>query len=85
MSCPLCGQGLKQNLLLTNLAVITCPSEECVFPFNLSITEIELRNLIVRVSELMIMEKMHHKLLDAQIEPKVANFITKSDDEIMDR
>lgn len=83
MSCPLCGEGLRQNLLLTNLAVVACPSEDCVFPFNLSIAEMELRNLILRVSELVIMEKMHVKLQNAKIEQKVANFISRSDEDIM--
>lgn len=83
MSCPLCGEGLKQSLLLTSLAVVTCPAESCVYPFNLSMSEIELRNMILRVSELLIMEKMQTKLHEAQVESKVANFITKPDDEVM--
>lgn len=82
MSCPLCGEDLKQVLFLTTLAVVSCPSESCIYPFNLSMAELERQNLIIRVSEQVIMEKMQSKLKEAKIETKVANFITKPDDEI---
>lgn len=83
MICPLCGLGLRQNLLLTSLAVAVCSSEKCIFPFNMSVEEMQQKRLMVRTSEKEIMAKMLPKLAGAEIDDKVASFMVK-EDETMD-
>lgn len=83
MICPLCGTGIKKNLLLTSLALLTCPDEKCVYPYNLTIEEIQRQKLIVQVTEGDIMHQMSHKLTEAGVDFEINLFIVKSDPEVL--
>lgn len=80
MHCPLCGLDLRQNLLLTSLAILVCTHESCIYPFNMSMEEIQQKRLMVRTSEREIVAKMAPKLVSAGVDGRVASFIVKEDD-----
>lgn len=78
--CPLCNAEMKQFILNPNYSLIACSSEHCVFPLNLSMTEIHRRSLIVPISTADILAKMHLKMTqDFQVNPDIASFIVKQD------
>lgn len=79
MKCPMCGLDLRQNLLLTNLAIAICSNEKCVYPFNMTMEQIQQKRLMVKTSEEEIMMKMRSKLADAAVNEKVAEFIVRDD------
>lgn len=83
MHCPLCGAGLAKNLLLPSLSIVACPNESCVYPFNLSVEELQRQMLIVKVSEAEIMGQMREKLELADIDAKVSEFMVREDHEVM--
>ncbi|SGZ46536.1 CIC11C00000002404 [Sungouiella intermedia] len=80
MTCPLCGLELRQNLLLTSLAITVCSNEQCIYPFNMSMEQIQQKRLMTKTSEREIMGKMLPKLAGAQVDEKVASFMVKEDD-----
>jgi hypothetical protein len=83
MNCPLCGTGLVQHLIQPELSIISCPSETCVYPFNLSVSELHAKNLIVtNVSTSDIMKGVHSKMVGAEVDSRIAAFITRDDKEI---
>ncbi|ABN67710.1 predicted protein [Scheffersomyces stipitis CBS 6054] len=83
MKCPLCSTGLKQHLLNPSLSIIACPSESCVYPFNMSISELHDHNLILSVSTADIMHNVHKKMNDNKdIDEKLAEFIARDDPEV---
>lgn len=84
MLCPLCSTGLKKNLLLASLALLSCPNEQCVYPFNLTMEEIQLKKLVIKVTEAEIMRQMTDKLSEAGVESELSNFIARDDPEVMD-
>lgn len=73
---------MKKHLLSSTQAIISCPNEVCIYPFNLSMDEIRSRGLIVRTSEAEIMEQMGEKLAGAEIDPRTARFIIRTDGDI---
>lgn len=77
--CPLCGLDLRQNLLLANLAIAVCANENCIYPFNLSMEQIQQKRLMVKTTEKEIMAKMLPKLAGAAVDEKVAEFMVKDD------
>lgn len=79
MQCPLCKEDLKQHLLLTTQAMVSCPNKSCVYPFNLSMEEIWEKGHIMQTNEQQIMRQMLPKLQDAGIEDKVSKFIVHHD------
>lgn len=79
MSCPLCGRALAKYLLLTSVAVSACPAESCVYPFNLSMEELQRQMLLVPASEAEIMAQMRDKLVQAEVDPKISEFMTKDE------
>lgn len=83
MICPLCGTGIKKNLLLTSLALLTCPDENCVYPYNLTIEEIQRQKLVVQVTEADIMHQMSPKLTEAGVDFEINHFIVKSDPDVL--
>lgn len=84
MECPLCCTLLKQHLLQPNVSIIACPSVTCVYPFNLSISELHQQNLLLTdVKPSNIMANMESKMVEEiQIDPKIAKFISKEDNDI---
>ncbi|KAK6460653.1 hypothetical protein DFJ63DRAFT_320797 [Scheffersomyces coipomensis] len=85
MNCPLCSTALKQHLLQPTISIISCPSETCIYPFNLSISELKQQNLIIsNINESDIMHHMESKMInEANVNKNIARFISKADDEIM--
>lgn len=77
--CPLCGLDLRQNLLLASLAIAVCANEKCIYPFNLSMEQIQQKRLMVKTTEKEIMAKMLPKLAGAAVDEKVAEFMVKDD------
>lgn len=84
MNCPLCGTPLKQHLIQPNVSLISCPSTECVFPFNLSMEEIQHQNLLITdINNNDIMNMMQSKMIDvANVDQKIALFISKLDHDL---
>lgn len=80
MLCPLCGLQLKQNLLSTSLAILVCSHELCIYPFNMTMDEIQEKRLMMRTSEREILTKMSAKMAEAGIDDRVASFMVKEDD-----
>lgn len=85
MICPLCSTGLKKNLLLASLALLSCPNALCVYPFNLTMEEIQLKKLVIKVTEAEIMRQMTDKLSEAGVNNELSNFIARDDPDVMDR
>lgn len=83
MQCPLCSTLLKQHLLQPTLSIISCPSESCIYPFNLSVAELHEKNLIHEVTTTDIMTSMKTKMVeDANVDSRIAEFITRGDHDI---
>lgn len=82
MSCPLCTTPLRQHLLLLDLAIVACPNTGCVYPFNLLMAEIQELLLLSKVTEREIMSGMEQKLVDAAVDTKLAEFISREDPEL---
>lgn len=85
MDCPLCGTGLRQMLLQPTVSIIACPSESCVYPFNLSVAQLLQQNLLITdVKTSDIMNGMEKKMVqDAQVEERIAHFISKEDNDVV--
>lgn len=81
-TCPLCRTGLKQHLLQPKLALVACPNEQCVYPFNLSTEELKRQNLIVEVTTGDIMNGMRAKLELAGVNVRIAEFISREDEDL---
>ncbi|CUM53179.1 uncharacterized protein AC631_04873 [Debaryomyces fabryi] len=83
MECPLCSSPMKQHLLQPSLALILCSSESCVYPFNLTMAQLQENNLLIPdVKESDIMKGMLTKMVnESQVNEKIAQFIAKNDDE----
>ncbi|OBA22624.1 hypothetical protein METBIDRAFT_31497 [Metschnikowia bicuspidata var. bicuspidata NRRL YB-4993] len=79
MNCPLCASELRKHLLSPSQAILSCPNEACAYPFNLPMDEVRRQGLTLRTSELEIMAQMGDKLARAQVDPRTARFMTKSD------
>ncbi|KAK6200092.1 uncharacterized protein RJT21DRAFT_120994, partial [Scheffersomyces amazonensis] len=84
MECPLCSTALRQHLLQPTLSIISCPNEKCIYPFNLSISEMKQNNLILpNITNSDIMYHMESKMVnEAQVDKNIARFISKQDDDI---
>ncbi|KAM9926059.1 hypothetical protein OXX80_006614 [Metschnikowia pulcherrima] len=82
MNCPLCAAELRKHLLSSSQAMISCPNESCVYPFNLSMEEIRSQGLTIRTNESEIMAQMQEKLARADIDSRTAQFMTKPDTDI---
>lgn len=84
MECPLCLSPMKQHLLQPSLALILCSSDSCVYPFNLTMSQLQENNLLIPdVKESDIMKGMLSKMVDeSQVDKKIANFITKVDNDV---
>lgn len=76
----MCGLALRQNLLLASLAMAVCSNENCVYPLNMTMEEIQQNRLMVRVSDQDIIAKMLPKLAVSQVDDQVASFMVKEDD-----
>lgn len=85
MHCPLCGTPLKKNLLLTSLALLSCPQEKCLYPFNLTMEEIQQKKLVIQVTEADIMRQMSDKLNQAGVDAEINLFIVREDSEVMEK
>lgn len=84
MSCPVCFTPLRQHLLQPNLLLIACPLEECVFPFNLLISELHERNLIQEITTAEVMNGMKEKMIqNGGVDPRIAEFLAKEDHDIL--
>jgi len=85
MECPLCSSLMKQHLLQPSLALILCSSESCVYPFNLTMSQLQENNLLIPdVKESDIMRGMLSKMVDeSQVNEKIAQFITKDDNDVI--
>lgn len=79
MNCPLCLGPLKQHLLLTSQAIVSCSNEQCIYPFNLPPEELRRARLIVATDEAEILQKMKTKLQHAGVEEKVTEFMVRED------
>lgn len=75
--CPLCATELRQHLLQPALAVVACANAECVYPFNLSTEELKREGLVFEVSTADVMQGMRQKLQQAQVDPRIAEFISR--------
>ena len=82
LSCPLCQNNLKLHLLQHQLSIISCPSESCIYPFNLSIEELHSKNLLIPITNQEIMEKMKQKFSTTNVYDNISDFITSKDDDI---
>lgn len=75
---------MKQHLLQSSLALILCSSETCVYPFNLTINQLQENNLLISdIKDSDIMSNMLSKMVgDADIDEKLASFITREDSDL---
>lgn len=75
---------MKQHLLQPSLALILCSSETCVYPFNLTINQLQENNLLISdIKDSDIMSNMLSKMVgDADIDEKLASFITREDSDL---
>ena len=78
--CPLCSTELKQHLLQPKLAIIICTNQNCMYPFNMSMEEIKSENLIFEVNSNDIMYGMRQKLMNSNVDSRIADFMSKEDD-----
>ncbi|CAN3367432.1 hypothetical protein DICA4_F06612 [Diutina catenulata] len=82
-ACPLCGYQLIQHLVQPTMAVLVCPSEQCVYPFNLSVDELHQQKLIVSgIDDEQIVAGMKTKMVEVGVDDRIANFIAKQDRDI---
>lgn len=81
--CPLCSTELKTHLLQPNLSLISCPSTNCIYPFNLSIEQLHQQNLLQSPTNQQVMNMMKDKFKQINVFPKIADFITQQDDEVV--
>lgn len=84
MHCPLCKTRLKKNLLLSSLAILICPNEACVYPFNLTMPQIQQKRLVIHVTESEILSLMADKFSQAGVDSKIQQFLMKYDPDVMD-
>lgn len=82
MECPLCKTQLRRHLLQQKLAIVSCPLQNCVYPFNLSVAELHENNLLITdVTTDEIMAGMKPKMIDNEhIDNRIAEFITRTED-----
>lgn len=75
---------MLQYLIQPKVSIISCPSEKCIYPFNLSMTEIQQENLLITDVETSdIMTGMQHKMVnEALVNEKIAQFISKEDGDL---
>ncbi|KAL6453260.1 hypothetical protein SBY92_004827 [Candida maltosa Xu316] len=62
--------------------MISCPSKNCVYPFNLSVDELHSRNLLVPMSNQEVMDKMKEKFAETNVYDNISQFIVRKDDDI---
>ncbi|KAG4405896.1 hypothetical protein JTP64_004767 [Candida tropicalis] len=82
LACPLCQTELKLHLLQPQLSIISCPSESCIYPFNLSVEELHSKNLLIPITNQEIMTKMKQKFAETNVYENISEFITSRDDDI---
>ncbi|ODV77549.1 uncharacterized protein CANTADRAFT_56469 [Suhomyces tanzawaensis NRRL Y-17324] len=81
--CPLCSTPLKQHLIQPTLALISCPLESCIYPFNLLVAELHDNQLLIEVDTADIMAKMESKMVkDVGVDEKLAEFIAREDPDV---